>query len=273
MTAEQVSARRSRAGWWRLGLLGLWVVGGSVAVALLDLPARLMDDDGRARLLSSVQELVDGLGPAAPLVFLVAAAVLTVALFPRLFLSVAAGLAFGVVLGTVLSVVGTSIGAAAAYYVGRRAGRQTVVEHEEVGGRLARADAWLGDHGFVSVLYSRLVPVSPFSLVNYVWGLSSVRFRDFFWGTLIGSIPTTAVLTALGHSLRDWNSPLMLAAGGLTVLFALFGLVVQRVQGAQPASGKSGPATPKPISSAPASSAASGRRRRSCGRPPGRARP
>jgi uncharacterized membrane protein YdjX (TVP38/TMEM64 family) len=209
----------------------VWVVGGSVAVAVLDLPARLMDDDGRGRLLSSVQGLVDSLGPAAPLVFLVAAAVLTVALFPRLFLSVAAGLAFGVVLGTALSVVGTSIGAAGAYWVGRRAAREMVVEHEREGGRLARADAWLGDHGFLSVLYSRLIPVSPFILVNYAWGLSSVRFRDFFWGTLIGSIPTTTVLTALGYSLRDWNSPLMLGAAGLTVLFALLGLVVQRIQG------------------------------------------
>lgn len=227
-----MSAQRSRgrAGWWRLGLLGVWLLGGSVAVAALKLPARLRDDEERGRLLDSVLGLVDGLGPAAPLVFLVAAAVLTLVLFPRTFVSVTAGLAFGVPLGTALSVVGTSFGAAGAYWVGGRAARQTIVEHEREGGRLARADVWLGEHGFVSVLYSRLVPVSPFSLVNYAWGLSSVRFRDFYWGTLLGSIPATTALTALGRSLRDWDTRLMLLGAGLTVLFAVLGLVVQRVQ-------------------------------------------
>lgn len=211
--------RSDQGGWWRLALLGVWVVGGSVGVAVLGLPSP-----------ESVQGLITGLGPASPAVFLVAAAALTVVLFPRAFLSVAAGLAFGVVLGTMLSVIGTSIGAAGAYYIGRRAARDAVVERERDGGKLARADAWLGDHGFVAVLYARLIPVMPFMLVNYACGVSSVRFRDFFAGTLVGSVPITMALAGLGYSLRDWNSPLMWAAGAMILVLAVAGLVVQRLQ-------------------------------------------
>jgi uncharacterized membrane protein YdjX (TVP38/TMEM64 family) len=211
--------RGKAAGRWRLAVLALWVVGGTVAFAVFGAPSP-----------DSFTDLIGRLGSTAPAAYLVASAVLTVLVFPRAVLSVAAGLAFGVALGTVLAVTGTSVGAAGAYFLGRRAGRDVVAESERGGGKLARADAWLGDHGFVAVLYARLIPIMPFVIVNYACGVSSVRFRDFFTATVVGSIPITLALAGLGDAYRDPSSPIFQAAVVMILVLAVAGLLVQRRQ-------------------------------------------
>ncbi|MCP4354768.1 MAG: hypothetical protein GY793_03890 [Proteobacteria bacterium] len=45
----------------------------------------------------------------------------------------------------------------------------------------------------------RLVPLFPFVLINIVSATIGVRFRNYFWATLIGIMPVTAIYTYLGH--------------------------------------------------------------------------
>ncbi len=44
----------------------------------------------------------------------------------------------------------------------------------------------------------RLVPVLPFTAINYAAGLTSVRTRDYTIGTAVGIVPGTVSIVALG---------------------------------------------------------------------------
>lgn len=202
----------------RLLLLAVLVLGGVIALAVLGAP-------GPARIEGVIRDA----GPAAPLMFVLVYAVLTVLVFPGSVLTVAGGFVFGPALGTVLGVLGASLGSVGAYLVGRRLGRARV--SEIAGGRLASIDGWLERRGFLAVLYARLVPIVPFTVLNYAAAVTSVRFRDYLAATVLGIVPGTFAYAALGGSFQHPTSPTFLTAVGMIVALAVAGPLVQRWNG------------------------------------------
>lgn len=118
---------------------------------------------------------MDSWGTWSSVAFVAVYAVMTVALVPGAIPSVAAGVLFGTIHGSILVVIGATIGAILAFLLARGAGRPLAMRfaHRHV----ARIDAYLGNHGFFTVLIARLVPIVPFSTSNYVFGLTAVSGR------------------------------------------------------------------------------------------------
>ncbi len=200
----------------RLGLLaGVLLVVFAAAV--------VFGGPSRARIDGAVRDS----GIAAPVVFVVLYAVLTVLLFPGAVVTAVGGAVFGTALGTALAVVGATLGAAASFLLGRRLGRKHV--ERMTGRRLAQVDAWLERRGFLAVLYLRLIPAVPFNLLNYAAGVSAVRRRDYLLATAIGIVPGTFAYAALGGSIHDPTSPAFLGAVGLIVVLAVAGPLLSRL--------------------------------------------
>jgi uncharacterized membrane protein YdjX (TVP38/TMEM64 family) len=175
-----------------------------------------------------VQDWIDGYGVAGPLVFIVLSALLTPALFPGPLLAGAAGLLFGTWLGTPIAIVGATLGAMLAFAIARWLAHDAVEGLEPALPRLAALRAWVGRRGFWSILYARIVPGVPYSLVNYAAGLSPVTLRAFAGATALGCAPRAFAYTALGGSLDDIGSPEAIAAVVVLVVMALAGLVLAR---------------------------------------------
>jgi len=77
-------------------------------------------------------------------------------------------------------------------------------------------------NGFHIVLYLRIVPVIPYNALNLLAGASPIRFKDYFWASVIGMIPGTILFAFLGDSL--WHP--------LSVRFALAVLLIVASVGA-----------------------------------------
>lgn len=194
----------------RLALLVVVAVGASIGVAA---------SGGLSQ--AGVRDLVDGSGLLGPLVYVVLYAVLTVAFVPGSVLTITAGVVFGPVVGTVLAVVGATIGATASFLVGRRVGRDGV---EDLGAAsVRRLDRFVTERGFTAILVARLVPLFPFTLLNYASGVTGVRTREYVLATAIGIIPASFAFAALGGSLDDPFSAQFLGALGLVVVLAVGG--------------------------------------------------
>lgn len=224
----------------RLGLL-VAVLAAGVAATVMLAPEGAAE---RRELLETVQGAVGAAGPAAPIAYVVLYAVGTVAFVPGAPLTLAGGALFGPLWGTVLAVVGATLGAAGAFAVARRLGRDQV--EALAAGRLGQVDRWLEQKGFVAVLYLRLVIIVPFNLLNYVVGVTSVRRRDYLTATVIGIVPGAfafaafgdVALAALDGDLDALVSTRFLSAVALIVLLAVGGPVVHRrlrVRGLVPA--------------------------------------
>jgi uncharacterized membrane protein YdjX (TVP38/TMEM64 family) len=168
-----------------------------------------------------VRDRVDGLGAAGPLLFIPISAGLTVALFPGPLLAGASGLLFGTALGTPVSIASATLGATLAFALSRWWAHDAV--QELAGPRLSALRAWVGRRGFLSVLYARIAPGVPYSLVNYAAGLTPILLRSFVAATAIGVAPRAFAYTALGGSLGDLGSPEAIVAVVVLVLMAVVG--------------------------------------------------
>lgn len=182
-----------------------------------------------ASLTTQVEHVVRAGGLLSPVAFVLVYVVLTVLLVPGSIPTVAAGALFGPLWGSVLTILGATLGASAAFAIARRGGRDAV--QRRLGARAHRLDCWLADHGFLAMVYARLIPLVPFNVANYAAGVSGVRPRAYVVATAVGIVPGTIAFVVLGSSLTDPRSSGFVASVGAIVALALAALLVDRRAG------------------------------------------
>ena len=155
---------------------------------------------------------------ALPMVML---AFIALALAPVLLLITATGLAFGPILGPLYAMAGCLASGSVGFAIGRWMGLRRV---QRLGGeRIARMTRALKRNGTLAVFFARKVPV-PFMLTNIVVGASTVTYRDFVVGTILGMGAIVIALAGFGYQLTQaWRdpSPATLTAAALAVAVPL----------------------------------------------------
>ena len=167
-------------------------------------------------------------GGAGPLMFVAAAIALSSVAVPSAALAGAAGLLYGTAAGALLAHTGIVLAACFQLLLARHVARQPA--GALVPARLRAVDEVLERRGFLAVLLYRTIPGLPFITLNYSAGLTRLKVRDMFLGTLIGKAPRTWAYAALGGNLDDLGSPTAIAAIALIAAMAIGGLVLGRRQ-------------------------------------------
>jgi uncharacterized membrane protein YdjX (TVP38/TMEM64 family) len=168
-----------RSSWWRPLILVLAVVALAVAGYTLS-PHR-------------VAESAASLGPVAAIG---AATLLLLALVPRTLVSLTCGALFGAVIGASYALVAAMLAATLGFAAARWLARGVVAQR--LRGRAYRLDAWLSRRGLLAVIVVRLVPIAPFGLVSYLYGVTSVRTRHYLAGTFVGAAPSAITWAGVG---------------------------------------------------------------------------
>ena len=204
----------------RLAALGLGI---AIAVAVVLFVVR--PTPGAMRdATADVRAWADSIGPLAPLLFVAVSASLTVLMFPGPLLAGASGLLFGLALGFPVSLASAVLGASLAFLISRYLAGDAV-EHL-AGPRLVSLEALVSRRGFVSVLYARIAPGVPYTLVNYAAGLTRIPLMLFAAATALGAAPRAFAYTALGGSLGNLRSPEAAIAVAVLVVMGLTGIVL-----------------------------------------------
>lgn len=192
------------------------VAAGAVVALTVDLPG-----------VASIRASIDAAGAWGPVVFVGLYAVTTLVPIPHAVMSAVAGLVFGLGTGSLLVWAGAVLGSLGSFWVGRLLGREAVERF--TGARVARVDALLTRRGLLSMIAVRLVPVLPFTAINYAAGLSAVRLRDYLLGTAVGIVPGTVAYVALGaYATSGLSWPLVAAVAALVALSAVGVLAARR---------------------------------------------
>ena len=132
-----------------------------------------------------------------------AAYALACLVLPGSLITLAAGSLFGVVVGTAVVSLASVTGASLAFWLGRTLAR-ALVERRLAGNRKFRAlDQAVAAGGFKIVMLTRLSPLFPFTLLNYAFGLTKVRFRDYLLASWIGMLPGTVMYVYLGSTVTQ----------------------------------------------------------------------
>jgi len=132
------------------------------------------------------------------LIYIALYVIASVFLLPGLILTIAAGVLFGLPVGVALVSVGSVLGATAAFFVGRTVAREWIGSKIESWPKFRALDRALAARGFWIVLLTRLSPLFPFNLLNYAYGITAVRPRDYVLASWIGMLPATALYVYAG---------------------------------------------------------------------------
>jgi uncharacterized membrane protein YdjX (TVP38/TMEM64 family) len=141
---------------------------------------------------------INSFGIMAPCVFILLFALATVLFVPGLPITVLAGMLFGAFWGTVYVVIGSTIGVSLAFLIGRYMGRDFVKKMADKNPRMSKLDNYIKKQGNTILIISRLVPLFPFNLQNYVYGITDIEFGTYFWYSLIFMVPGTFIYTCFG---------------------------------------------------------------------------
>src|ERR1700688_3066746 len=71
------------------------------------------------------------------------------------------------------------------------------------GERLARLIRGVEEEGWRFVAFVRLVPLFPFNLVNYAFGLTRIRLREYVLASFVCMAPGALAYTYLGYAGRE----------------------------------------------------------------------
>ena len=134
------------------------------------------------------------------IIFIAIYTVLTVIGVPGTVLTIVGGCLFGIWYGTVISIISATLGALCAFWAARYLFRDIAQRRFSKSKRLTKYQAAVLKQPFSFVLTTRLIPISPFNLVNYLFGLTSIDCWDYTRATFLGVIPGSFAYTWIGKS-------------------------------------------------------------------------
>ena len=140
--------------------------------------------------------------PIGVVLFVFIYAIWVTLLLPGVWASMLAGVLYGTWLGSAIVFLGACLGAEAAFLLGRTILRDWVQSRLMNLPKLQAVQKAVSREGLKLVLLTRLSPAFPFSLLNFIYGLSEVSFRDYTVG-LIGILPGTILFCGFGALAGD----------------------------------------------------------------------
>ena len=181
----------------------------------------------------AVRQWVQGYGIAAPLVFVALYCIAPCLMLPASPLTLAAGLLFGPVQGFFLTMVGATGAATLSFLIARYLAGDWVRKHLS-GTAMGRLDRKVAEEGWKVVAFARLVPVFPFFLLNYAFGLTRVPLLHYVVATFVCIFPATLAFILFSSSLLDVLQGRVTApfVGGLLllVMVGLLPFIVRRIR-------------------------------------------
>ena len=183
-----------------------------------------------------VQQLIEKIGLWAPLIYLLLYILVCLFFLPRVTITLVGGLVFGPVWGTIWSSLGTTLGAMASFIVSRYLARDMVKKKFGSNQHFKRIEHGFNQYGKKMLIISRIVPVVPFSVQNYLYGLTSIKLRDYILITWFCMLPSTVVYCFAAGSIVEGTTNIestllyLGIAGMVFVLILLLSKFIEKKQ-------------------------------------------
>lgn len=147
---------------------------------------------------ANLQKWIKSWGMWAPLVYVSLWVVCSLFFLPVIPLNIIGGIVFGPVMGSVYTSLGATLGATASFLLGRYLLHSLISEWVVSNEKFRQINRGVKANGWKMLAITRLVPVLPFHLQNYMYGITRIRLTTYVFVSWVCMIPANAAYCFLG---------------------------------------------------------------------------
>ena len=149
--------------------------------------------------IESLRSTFDDLGLVGILLYPLAFGLLAAMLVPAAPLQLGAGLLFGLGVGLPVGLAGSWLSILFAFVIGRTIAHDAVQSAIAERPKVRAIEDVISDGGWKVVVLLRLSPLLPFSLHNYVYGITRIPFVQYYPAACAAVAPGTVMWVYLGY--------------------------------------------------------------------------
>jgi uncharacterized membrane protein YdjX (TVP38/TMEM64 family) len=143
----------------------------------------------RLKDIPAMQAWFQSLGIIGYAVFVLLYIAAAVFMLPASAFTIIAGITFGSVLGAILALIGATIGATAAFIIARYIARDAIVNKFKDNAIFAKIENGVKQNGVNFLILTRLVPIFPYNVQNYAYGITPIKLLTFSGVSFITMAP------------------------------------------------------------------------------------
>ena len=167
---------------------------------------------------------IEGFGALGYVIYIAIYVLIAVFSIPATIPTIVAGIVFGSVKGGILSLIGATIGATAAFLVARYIARDMIVSKFGSNPVFQKIEAGVEKNGRDFLILTRLVPIFPYNLQNYAYGVTSLNVVTFAVVSLITMAPGSFIYAYMAGDIVENGVTLGLFIKLLIAGVILFGV-------------------------------------------------
>ena len=196
---------------------------------IIGLPAYLLiyhkDTLMQFKDLEYVEQLLLDYKKQAGIVYMLSQIIqILISVVPGQALQIAAGYCFGVPLGLALSILGAGVGTCITFYLGKLLGRDAmhiIVPEDKIETYTRRINS---KNGILVIFLLYLIPGLPKDTINYIGGISDIRFLLFFPVSMLGRTPGMLGSLIIGWQLKTGSYMGAAIVGAVAIVLFLLGV-------------------------------------------------
>ncbi len=179
----------------------------------------------------TLRQWVRSYGGLAPIIYMLIYTIAPSLFLPGLPITLAGGILFGPFWGVVYTIISATLGACVAFLISRYIARDWIVSKLK-NPKWKQLNQGVEHSGWKFVAFTRLIPLFPFNLLNYAFGLTKIKFMHYAVATFICMLPGCIAYIVFSSSLLDVLkgniSPAFIVGLFLVVLVSLIPLYYKR---------------------------------------------
>lgn len=190
---EDNQTRKRPKDWWKPVVL----------ISIIVILFCVMNLYGFGKDIENLQHWIASLGIWGPVVFFFIYLGSVIAIIPGTIFGVIAGGLFGSVVGVILISISSTVGASICFLIARYFARDTVARWLSKNNKMKRLDELTENQGIMIVGLARLIPLFPFTLLNYGFGLTKISFKTYVFWSWLCMLPGTIIVVVGADALTQ----------------------------------------------------------------------
>lgn len=176
-----------------------------------------------------LESVITILGVWGPLAYILMYIFITLTISPALPITIAGGIIFGPVMGVVYTAIGAGIGLSLSFLIARYVAREAIERKFGNTAIFKKIDEGVKKDGWFILAVTRLIPIFPFGIQNYVYGLTSIGFVRYAVLSTIFILPGSSVYVMLAGAFTSGDKATVLKYSITASLIFLGLMVVTRI--------------------------------------------